>query len=161
MSDVSPVAGPPVAESSFRLAVMGFVAGFLGVLIFHQGVLAGLHAIGMTPRGAWAMDATPPLGVPQVLSAAFWGGVWGVLFALLVRRPSSSARYLFAGLAFGALFPTLVAWFVVAPVKGAPVAGGWKPAMMIVGPLVNGAWGLGTALFLWLAAHRRSAVATT
>jgi hypothetical protein len=26
--------------------------------------------------------------------------------------------------------------------------------MMMVGPLVNGAWGLGTALVLWLTVHR-------
>ena len=45
---------------------------------------------------------------------------------------------------------TLVAWFVVAPLKGTPVAAGWHPSSMAVGPLANGAWGIGTALLLLL-----------
>ena len=47
---------------------------------------------------------------------------------------------------FGAIFPTLAAWFIVAPLKHMPIAGGWKPKAMMIGPLVNGAWGFGTAL---------------
>ena len=49
---------------------------------------------------------------------------------------------------FGALGPTLVAWFLVAALKGQPLGGGWKGSTMITGLLVNGAWGLGTALLL-------------
>jgi hypothetical protein len=157
MSDVSPVAAPAVRGSSTRLALFGFAAGFLAVLVFHQGVLAMLHSAGMTPRGAWGMEPTRPLGVPGVISAAFWGGLWGAVFAMVTHRSHSVGRFLLVGLLFGAVLPTLVAWFVVAPLKGMPAAGGWKPAAMMVGPLVNGAWGLGTALLLWLFTRRRTA----
>jgi hypothetical protein len=44
----------------------------------------------------------------------------------------------------------LVAWFIVAPLKIQPVAGGFQPAAMVTGLLVNGAWGVGTALLLRL-----------
>ena len=55
---------------------------------------------------------------------------------------------------FGAVLPTLVAWFVAAPLKGQPMAGGWKLQAMMIGPIVNAAWGLGTALIYRL--FRRS-----
>ncbi|MNC88277.1 hypothetical protein D3C83_40770 [compost metagenome] len=51
---------------------------------------------------------------------------------------------------FGAIFPTLVAWFVVAPLKGQPVAAGGAIPGMLTGLIINGAWGIGTALFLVL-----------
>jgi hypothetical protein len=155
MTDVSPVPPPEVRGSSTRLVLFGFVAGFFGVLVFHQAVLAALHAAGLTPRGAWAMDPTKPLGVPLVVSAAFWGGLWGIVFALVTRRPAALGPFLLTGLIFGAVLPTLVAWFVVAPLKGSPVAAGWKPQAMMIGPLVNGAFGLGTALLLWIFTRRR------
>ena len=45
-----------------------------------------LHAIGITPRVPYSMQPTPPLGVAQVWSLAFWGGVWGVALAAVLRR---------------------------------------------------------------------------
>src|SRR5919199_900381 len=77
--------------------ILAFIAGFLAVVIFHQGMLA---------------------------------------------------------LLFGAIAPTLVAWFLVAPLKNQPIAGGFQPAAMLTGLLVNGAWGIGTALLLRLLSKR-------
>ncbi|HYE48507.1 MAG TPA: hypothetical protein VEB20_02880 [Azospirillaceae bacterium] len=128
----------------------GFAAAFLATLVFHQGTLVLLHLLGLLPAVAFNMNPVPPLGVPQVVSTAFWGGLWGVpLVLLLDRRPRDAGWWVFA-LVFGALAPTLVAWFVVSPLKGRPVAGGWNPATIWIGPLINGAWGVGTALFLRL-----------
>ena len=53
---------------------------------------------------------------------------------------------------FGAIAPTLVAWFVVASIKGQPIAAGWQPFRMLTGLIINGAWGVGTGLFLTAAA---------
>ena len=85
--------------------LFAFIAGFIAVLVFHQGMLTILHAVGFTSRAP---------------------------FPIL----------------FGAIGPTLAAWFVAAPLKGQALAAGWKLAPMITGLLVNGAWGLGTGLFL-------------
>jgi hypothetical protein len=41
-----------------------------------------------------------------------------------------------------------VGWFVVAPLKGQPVAQGWNLAAMWRGPLINGVFGLGVGLIL-------------
>ena len=51
------------------------------------------------------------------------------------------------------MLPTLAAWFIVAAIKGQPLAGGFAPKAMIVGPIVNAAWGLGTGLGLLAFAH--------
>ncbi len=128
--------------------LFAFVAGFVAVLIFHQGMLSILYAYGITPRPPFPMQATSPWGVPQVWSLAFWGGIWGIIFAAFFRPPSKGARYWLGAILFGAAGPTLVFWFLVSPLKGLPLAAGWKFVPMAVGLAVNGAWGLGTALFL-------------
>ena len=60
-----------------------FLAGFFSTLVFHQGLLAILHATGASPRAAYSMERTAPLGVPAVFSLAFWGGVWGIALWLV------------------------------------------------------------------------------
>lgn len=132
-----------------------FLGGFASTLIFHQGLLAILHAAGFLPRVPFSFAPTAPFGVPQVLSLAFWGGLWGILLWSLIRKMKHPAYWLTA-LAFGALLPSLVAWLVVAPLKGQPVAGGWKPAHLMTGLLLNGAWGFGVALLMRNSAGRRS-----
>jgi hypothetical protein len=41
-----------------------------------------------------------------------------------------------------------VALFVVFPLKGMPMAGGWDPKVIVGALILNGAWGLGCALIL-------------
>lgn len=124
-----------------------FVAGALAVLVFHQGALTVLHLLGITGP-PFPTEATRPFGVPQIWSIVFWGGLWGILFGAVEQRFPTGAMYWLAAFLFGAIFPTLVAWFIVAPLKGDPIAAGWVPARMWIGPVINGAWGLGTGLLL-------------
>ena len=134
--------------------VKAFLAGFLSTLVFHQGLLAILHAAGATPRAPYALDPVPPLGVPAVLSLAFWGGVWGILLWLVIAGVEGP-RYWLLALLFGAVAPSAVALLVVLPLKGQPAGGGWKPAVIVGALLLNGAWGIGVALFMRLF-HRTS-----
>ena len=138
-----------------RLLLVGFISGAIAVLVFHQGAAAILHALALTPRAPYSMNATAPLGVPQLWSIAFWGGVWGVVLAAALARLHGAALIIAATL-FGAVLPTLVAWFVVAPLKGQPIAAGFVPAAMLIGPIVNAAWGLGTGLGLALFRNQRA-----
>jgi len=135
--------------SPIRLA-LGFVAAFVAVLVFHQGMVALLHALDLVRNAPYATQAIAPFGVPRVVSLAFWGGVWGIVFVLAEPYFPRGAKYWLAAFLFGALAPTLFGWFVLAPMRGAPVANGWQIAAMWRGPLINGAWGLGTAIVLWL-----------
>ena len=140
------------ALSRFALA---FIAGFVSVLLFHQGMLALLHAVNFAPRAPYSTTPTQPLGIPQIWSNAFWGGIWGLIWVTFAPRFRHDKNYWLAALLFGAIFPTLVAWFVVAPLKDQPIAGGWKLAGIVTGLLVNGTWGVGTAGLLRLFSKKR------
>jgi hypothetical protein len=78
--------------------------------------------------------------VPAVLSTAFWGGLWGVALAFVIKPIYSGPQYWLAALLFfGTFAPTLVAWFVVSPLKSMPIAAGWRPPPMATTVLVNAA----------------------
>ena len=127
-----------------RHVTLAFVAGAIATFVFHQGGLAALNAMGLTDRAPFNMSPTRPFGVPQVFSLAFWGGVWGIALAWFL---GTNKRDWFArALIFGALLPTAVALFVVAPLKGQPFAAGWNPQLILGGVILNGLWGVGTAL---------------
>jgi hypothetical protein len=110
-------------------------------------MLALLHGFGVTPRTPFNFGPTAPFGIPVVVSAAFWGGIWGAALSVVLRRLSGPSYWL-AALVFGALVLTAVALFVVEPLKGEPLL--WQRSHAIVGLLVNGAWGIGTAMLFRL-----------
>lgn len=133
---------------SFALRLLyGFIAGFLATLIFHQLLLALLWGVGIAPFGPFHMAATRPFGIPAVWSLAFWGGVWGMVFALIEGNFPRRGGYWVLAFLFGAIVPSLVALVVVLPLKGRPVGGGWPP-LLLTAFVSNGAWGLGTGLIL-------------
>lgn len=146
-----------------RTLGLGFAAGFLSVLVFHQGTAWLLHMAGLLQNAPFSMQPVPPLGVPRVLSAAFWGGVWGVvLAAILAARPALPA--LLTGFLVGAVGATLVAWTLVAALRGQPLFAGCRPFLgdcdldrLWRGPLLNGAFGWGAALLLVAMGMRRHA----
>jgi hypothetical protein len=129
--------------------VAAFVAGFIATLVFHQGLLALLHRAGLTPRRAYEMTPTWPFGVPAVISISFWAALWAVALLPLLARWDRGWAYWLAWLVAGAVAPTAVALLVVLPLKGKPIGGG-DPKLLVGGLLLNGAWGLGTALLLRL-----------
>jgi|ERR1051325_85264 hypothetical protein len=123
--------------------LLAFVAGFLATITFHQLTLGALHLAGVTPRVPYNVAPVPPFGFPSVLSLAFWGGVWGIIMIPAIARVRGAAYWVVAAV-FGAILPTLVAAFVVAPLKGVNMPMTGKNIAM--GLLVNAAWGLGTAI---------------
>ena len=123
-------------------ALKWFAAGALAVPLFHQVVVAILNAVGFIDRSPYSFAPTRPFGVPEVVSLSFWGGVWGLILMLVVSR-LRGVKFWIVALVFGAVAPTLVAGFVVAPLKGMPAGANAK--MAIAGLLINAAWGLGTA----------------
>ena len=145
MASVQPEAGGLQRRLGPIDAAAIVISNVIGGGIFFVPVIVAQ----LVPRPAFSFAATPPFGIPQLWSLAFWGAVWGVVLAIALAR-LDGARLIVAALIFGAVFPTLVAWFVVAPLKGQPVAAGWAPAAMAIGPIVNAAWGLGTGIGLYL-----------
>ncbi|HEY0371427.1 MAG TPA: hypothetical protein VGD79_05475 [Thermoanaerobaculia bacterium] len=121
-----------------------FIAGFLAVPLGHQLVLWVLNAIHFINRAPFSMEPTKPFGVPTWISLSFWGGVWGLILGLILWR-TRGAKYWLLAIVIGAIAPTLVAGLVVAPLKGIQVPK--TPTVIATGLLVNGVWGLMTAVF--------------
>lgn len=127
-----------------------FAAGFLATLIFHQLALWLLWQAGIAPFAPFPMTATHPFGVPALFSLAFWGGGWGILFAFVESRFPAHSSYWVTSFLFGAVLPSLVALLIVLPLKGRPIGGGWGLNLLTTAFLINGAWGVGTGVFLRL-----------
>jgi hypothetical protein len=137
-----------------------FVAGFVSTLVFHQGLLTLFYLSGAFPRAPYDMHSAGPLGVPAVVSLAFWGGVWAMALWPLLRRVAGAAYWVRAGL-LGAIVPSAVALFIVAPLKGMPVAAGWDPKLILGVLLLNGTWGVGMALLMHSMHARVAGVASS
>jgi hypothetical protein len=124
-----------------------FIAGAIAVLVFHQGWASLMYVAGFSPNPPFAFRPTQPLGVPQIWSNAFWGGIWGIVYGLVAARfPDRGPVYWIGAFLFGALALTLFGRLVLAPLRGQPInwdlIGAWR------GFLINGVWGLGTAALL-------------
>jgi hypothetical protein len=118
---------------------MAFNAGFISTLVFHQGVLTLLYLAGLVSR----------VGIPAVISLAFWGGLWGVTIWPLLKKVNGPA-YWARALVISAVFPSVVGLFIVFPLKGMPMAGGWNPKVIVSALVVDGAWGLGMSFLMRL-----------
>jgi hypothetical protein len=114
-----------MSATSTRL-FLGFLAGALSHLIFQDGLLALLYLAHLVPALPWNLMPVPPLGVPLSLNLAFWAGLWGVAYAVLERRLTARVAWLPGGLVFG-IAPLAVFWFVVLPLKGVGIGGGFNP----------------------------------
>jgi hypothetical protein len=128
--------------------LVGFIAGFWATLVFHQLMVAFLRGVGVVPFLPYSWTPTEPFGIPAVLSLAFWGGVWGIIFMLIDGRFPAGAGYWVVAFLFGAVLPSLVALLVVLPLKGRPMGGGWHVPLLVAAFFANGAWGIGTGVFL-------------
>lgn len=127
--------------------IKAFIAGFISTLVFHQAVIGLFYKLGAIPFAPFSMTATHPFEVPQVISLAFFGGLWGVVLWPLIRKAGGAQLWLRA-LVLGAVAPTVVAFCIVMPMKSMAFAAGWDPKMWIGGLIVNGVWGLGLALIM-------------
>ena len=131
-------------------AVLGFVAAAISVLVFHQGAWALLHLAGLMPP-PYPMGPVPPWGVPQTIDFCFWGGLYGAVYGLVL--PKLEMPGWLSGLILGAI-ATLVLWFIVAPIKGRPIAFGWAWQSMLVVLAIHAVWGIGVGLVLPLLQFR-------
>ncbi|WP_372653388.1 hypothetical protein [Alcanivorax borkumensis] len=129
--------------------LQAFTGGFIATLLFHQGVLALFWLGGLIPTFPWNMTPVSPLGIPQVLSLAFWGGVWGLPVWLIIRR-WQGIKFWLSAMIIGAIGPTLVAMLLVFPMKGFDV----NATKVVGGLIVNAAWGLGLAVWMQFSLHR-------
>jgi hypothetical protein len=142
------------AQSHYALNLAGigraFLAGALSVLIFQMGIAALLHAAGILSNAPYSLAPTAPFGVPQTLSSAFWGGLWGIVMLPVLRRAGTGPGYWLAAILFGGLIVGGFGLLVVFPLKGRPFAADWSWSVWRLALSLNAVFGLGTAAFLKL-----------
>ena len=140
------------SQFTARRALIGFLAAFLGTVTVHQLVIAALPFIGINAFPAYSLRPTAPLGVPLFLSLAFWAGIWGIVYVLIVDRLPKTLNPLLVGALFGILLPTLAGWTVIAALKGQPLFAGLNPARLAAATIANSIWGASIPVFCdWLA----------
>jgi len=128
--------------------LIAFVAGCIAVPVFHQSLLALFTAIGTVSAAPYSSAPAAVTGLPQVVSRALLGGVYGVALVILLERlvpHRSGPAFWIAALGIGAVLPSIVAWFIIEPIKGQPLASGGDPTQLGVALATNAAWAAGTA----------------
>jgi hypothetical protein len=125
--------------------LLGFSAGALSHVVFQGALGTAYFASGLIPGLPWGFEPLPPFGVPRTVNFAFWAGLWGIAYALLEPRLTARVGLIQGGLLFG-VAAMLVRWFVVLPLKGAPVVEGFVPNLVIVYSGFHLIFGIGLAL---------------
>jgi hypothetical protein len=144
--------------------VLGFIAAAISVLVVHETIIYLLNSAGYVQSRGWAMTpAVPPWGVPRLVNNVFWGGLWGVLFAVLYRWIPGGAAWL-KGLIFGLFILVVSNWILLPVIKGQVFGqpnqvlfGAWSPTRMWLTAVIVGGFGLGLGIIYGLIARDRTA----
>ena len=101
-------------STMLRKLGIGFVAGAIAVVTVHEIIDYILHVAAGFPRVPWSMQPAAVTGVPQIVSDVFWGGLWGILFALVSDKlPGDNPTV--KGLIFGIIGPAILGVFILVP----------------------------------------------
>jgi len=98
-----------------KAIVFGFIAGAIATVTVHEAISAIFASSLWTGWSRVSWDLTPnPWGVPNIVSAMFWGGLWGaafpIVFGTLPKGPLT-----FKGLFYGLIGPALIGIFLAVP----------------------------------------------
>lgn len=96
--------------------VLGFIAGAIATVTVHE-IISFIFTMPSvwTGWGRQSWDMSPnEFGVPNILSGAFWGGLWGALFPVVFGALPTGPLTI-KGLVFGIIGPALIGVFVAIP----------------------------------------------
>lgn len=130
--------------------IKAFIAGFIAMLTFHQGLLWLLDRAQVIPATAWSMASAPLIGIPVVLALGLWGGLWGLVIWFLIRN-AEAAGYYVGAIILAAILLSAVALTAVPLALGTSVQaliGGFSLHRVGVEMALNGCYGLGLAVFM-------------
>ncbi len=140
--------------------VLGFIAGAIATLTVHEFISWLFNNPNIWTgwdRVSWSKEPVsnillPELEVPKIISAMFWGGLWGSLFGVILgARPQGALTI--QGAILGLFGPAIVGVFLVVPFLkgGEPFFGGDVSKIVPVIVILMG-WGAATA---WLYGYFR------
>lgn len=99
-----------------KAMVLGFIAGAIATVTVHEMISAAFNNAALWTgwdRISW--DMTPnEYGAPKLLSAMFWGGLWGALFPVIFGT-LPKGPLTFKGLLYGIIGPALIGVFIAVP----------------------------------------------
>jgi hypothetical protein len=138
--------------------VLGFVAALLAVLVVHQPVILALASAKIIPAVAYNMEplknapsavasAFAGMGLkgwPTLFNQMFWGGLWGVFYALTFARLPMAAWV--RGLLLGVFVTVASNWLLMPYLRGQPLFVGFDPIRMAVTAAIILPFGIATAL---------------
>jgi hypothetical protein len=119
-------------DLSLKNLLMGFLAAAIAVVTVHELINFMLLQAGLFPRVPWSLAPAAGTGIPQILSDMFWGGLWGVLFALIQGSVPGGSMTV-KGLIFGLVGPALIGVFILVPLLTGrfPVFFGGDPKLIV------------------------------
>jgi hypothetical protein len=155
-------------STSLGRAALGLIAGAISVVLVHQTIIYLLGIYGMTRSVPWNLQ---PLGygllpqIPVLANGMFWGGMWGVVFALVYRWVPGGVSWL-KGLIFGVLVVIFSNWIFLPLIRqylfGFPpqplFAGfnGSNAMVLLPGFLILAGFGLGLGIIYGLIARDKA-----
>jgi hypothetical protein len=145
--------------------LLGFVAAALAVLLVHQPIIGALAAAKVIPAVAYNMEplkTAPPMlasmfagfgfkGWPALFNNVFWGGLWGVLYALVFARLPMAGWV--KGLLLGVFVMVASNWLLLPYLRGQPLFAGFDPTRMAVTACIILPFGIATAIIYGLMAR--------
>ena len=149
--------------------VLGFIAAAISVLIVHQTIIYVLGMYGMTRTVPWNLQPIkygPVPWLPLIANNVFWGGLWGVVFALFYNWLPGGWSWL-KGLIFGILVVILSNWIFLPLIRQyafnyppQPLFSGFNgtnPMVLLPGFLILAGFGLGLGIIYGLIRPRDQA----
>ena len=140
---------------TFTSILLGFIAGVIASVTVQELVNLAILNYGLEyPRQPWSMEAVPvTVGqtmlaeVPRFARDAFWGGIWGVVFSLILGSVPQGSMTL-KGILLGLLGPGLLGTLILTPViTGGEVFFGGNQTVIACALLIGACFGAVTA---WL-----------
>ena len=153
-------------QGTFGRIVLGFVAAALSVLIVHEGIIyllaqAGLVDLNRIP--VWSMRPVRPWDVPTIANRVFWGGLWGILFAIVYHWIPGGMAWL-KGLIYGLLIVVVSNWMLLPLIRGRYFGVGdtalfnaYDVQRMLLTVAIVGSFGLGLGIIYGLIGRDRTA----
>lgn len=141
-----------------KFILFGFVAGVIAVPLGHQLVVLVLHSLGVVPNPPFNLSVGRNFlggyGLPNIANQMFWGGVWGIAFALVWPALAKLPAWL-AGIICGAVGNSILGNMMLLPALGrGQYFAGWDPSRMAIGIGIGAGFGLAFGLLFGLMRRR-------
>jgi hypothetical protein len=125
--------------------LIGFLAAAIAVVIAHEVIVFLLNTAGILPVKPWSTEPVGPYHVPKILNSIFWGGLWGVVYAL-IQSHLPGAQAWERGLIFGILIALISNFTLLALIKGQPLFAGYDGKRIVAVLLILGGFGAATGI---------------